>query len=245
MAVKIALDPGHGNRKKLTDDLDCGAVGKVNGVIVRKESEHVLEFAFDVRDKLLTQPGVQVVMLRTTNDDKGLGYRCDLDYRISTASKEGCSAYVSLHENASLTQTGRGYEVYTQAKPTTRDAALAKGIYETVTAAVPEMIQRGIKGSNAYRVCTDPDMPSVLVETLFIDNANDRAIFDKHYDTLVLATAKGILKGLGIEWQDKPASSTPAGPDYKALYEQTAAERDRAIKELDELIAGLRALLEK
>lgn len=243
--IKIALDPGHGNRNSVTGALDCGAVGTVNGAIVRKESEHQLLFAAAVKNYLLTQPGVQVVMLRTTNDDKDLGYKCNLDYRISKASKDGCAAYVSLHENASILKTGRGYEVYTQAKPTSRDTALAQGIYDAVTSAVP-VIKRGVKGSNAYRVCREPDMPSCLVETLFVDNAEDRALFDQYFDALALATAKGILAGVGIQWhEDASAPNVPIEPDYKALYQQTAVERDAAIKQLNDLKVGLIALLEK
>lgn len=242
--IKIALDPGHGNRKSETGALDCGAVGTIGGVIVRKESEHQLLFANAVKDYLLTQPGVQVVMLRTTNDDKDLGYKCNLDYRIAKASKEGCAAYVSLHENASVLKTGRGYEVYTQAKPTARDTALAQGIYDAVTSTVP-VTKRGVKGSNAYRVCREPDMPSCLVETLFVDNADDRVLFDRYFDTLALATAKGILAGVGVQWQEASELNAPAEQDYKALHELAAAERDAAQKELAGLKADIRALYHK
>lgn len=221
---RIGLDPGHGNRNSKTDALDVGALGVVAGKIVRKESEHELLFALRVKDYLLTQPDTEVVMLREVNDDKVLGYRCNLDYRINLANVKLCNCFVSLHENA-LSADSRGYEVYTQNKPTNGDVALATAIYNSVTASVPSMennifakdstdknaavlVKRGLKKDN-FRVCVEPNMPSCLVETLFVDNIADRAFFDKHFDDLALATAKGIMKGIGATWISEVPPVTP------------------------------------
>lgn len=220
---KIGLDPGHGNRIAATNQLDPGAVAKVNGVVIRKESEHQLLFAQKIKEYLETQPNTTVILLRTTNDDLNLPYRCNLDYRINKANTEGCECYVSLHENA-LDTSARGYEIYTQTKPTSRDNKLATAIYNAVTSAVPaisnaeylknkdntvmKLVMRGIKTYD-FKVCTHPRMPSCLVETLFIDNEYDRLFFDRYFDDLAKATAKGIIEGIGYTWVEPKKPEPP------------------------------------
>lgn len=91
---RVVIDAGHGGH-------DPGARG--NGV---EEAEVVLDVALRLRTLLQNEPGVEVVMTRE-NDTF-----IPLEERTAIANREGADLFVSIHANASRTNTARGVETY-------------------------------------------------------------------------------------------------------------------------------------
>lgn len=91
--LRVVLDPGHGG-------LSNGAVG-VAGV---PEKRLTLQLALGVRDLLLREAGVEVVMTRDQDVDLDLGQRP----RVG----QPADLFVSLHMNAAPSPRPRGIETY-------------------------------------------------------------------------------------------------------------------------------------
>ncbi len=94
-AVIVVVDAGHGGTA-------FGAVG-LNGAL---EKRVALRAAFELQRALRKQPGVKVVMTRTT--DRYL----TLSERVRIANRAGAHLFVSLHCNASSSHKQRGFEAF-------------------------------------------------------------------------------------------------------------------------------------
>jgi N-acetylmuramoyl-L-alanine amidase len=91
---RIVIDAGHGGH-------DPGA--KANGVT---EAELVLDVSLRLRKLLEKQPGVEVVLTRSTN------VFIPLEERTAIANREGADLFLSVHANASRRSAARGVETY-------------------------------------------------------------------------------------------------------------------------------------
>jgi N-acetylmuramoyl-L-alanine amidase len=91
---RIVIDAGHGGH-------DPGA--QSNGV---SESELVLDVALRLRQLLQAQPGVEVVLTRSTDEF------IPLEERTAIANREGADLFLSIHANASKQSSARGVETY-------------------------------------------------------------------------------------------------------------------------------------
>ncbi len=91
---RIVIDPGHGGH-------DPGA--RAHGL---RESEVVLDIAHRVERRLLTQPGIEVVLTR--RDDTYI----PLAARTALANREQADLFLSIHANASHNGRARGVETY-------------------------------------------------------------------------------------------------------------------------------------
>ena len=91
---RIVIDPGHGGH-------DPGA--RSHGL---RESEVVLDIAHRLERRLLTQPGVEVVLTR--RDDTYI----PLAERTAMANREQADLFLSIHANASHNHRARGVETY-------------------------------------------------------------------------------------------------------------------------------------
>ena len=182
---KVCIDPGHG-------------AGCANGSPDGSYKEH--EFALDVGLRLkavLERHGVDVVMTRTDGTDAALGQRAAISNRA------GCDLFLSLHTNAYGTgwTSPEGWEAYVMAK-----GATAEKLAEAIRAeAIPALgcKDRGVKSAN-YTVLADTDAPAVLVEHGFHTNQAECAKLksDCYRQLCAETNAKGILKILGISWED-------------------------------------------
>ncbi|MDQ7842986.1 MAG: N-acetylmuramoyl-L-alanine amidase family protein [Armatimonadota bacterium] len=173
----VAIDPGHGGR-------DPGAIGP-SGL---READVVLDIARRVRE-LLERDGVRVVMTR--DDDATV----ELTERPRMAREAGASIYVSIHANAHGRATANGSETYYL---TPQSLALAQMIQDEL-GIVLSLPSRGIKTAN-FLVLRDSSVPSVLVETAFISNAEDEArLRDAAFrQRLAQAIHRGIMRFLTI-----------------------------------------------
>lgn len=155
--VKVYIDPGHGGK-------DPGALG--NGLM---EKNVTLAIGKKVRDYLINDYDfVKVRMSRTT--DKTVA----LEDRVKDANKWGASVFISIHIN-SFNESTSGYEDYIHETLSTNsiDGQLQDALHEEII-KVNGLRDRGQKKAD-FHVLRESDMPSVLTENGFIDNAKDAA----------------------------------------------------------------------
>lgn len=178
--IIVCLDAGHG-------DTDAGAV---NGD--RLEKDDNLRIALAVRDKLEAAGSERLTVLMTRTDDTFL----ELQQRVDLANENGATLFVSLHRNSG---GGKGVEVWTSSLKEKAECRLAQYIMDALEQAGVQKV-RGVKHGTAgnpavsYTVVGRTEMPACLVELGFIDNDEDNALLDSHWDAYAQAIADGILK---------------------------------------------------
>jgi N-acetylmuramoyl-L-alanine amidase len=189
----VCLDAGHG---KLT-------TGK------RSFDESFFEYEFnrDVVNRIqthLVRHGVQIVLTAPSDLDTPLKDRCE----ISDVAES--DIFVSIHANANGTDwnDANGWEIYSHTG-SEKGKKLAESIHAE---SIPYLgiKDRGLKTAEFY-VIKYTAAPAVLIEHGFYTNKTELELLksDEFRENCALADSKGILKYLGIEWQE----------DYKALYE--------------------------
>lgn len=178
--IIVCLDAGHGGT-------DAGAV---NGD--RLEKNDNLRMALAVRDKLEAAGSERLTVLMTRADDTFL----ELQQRVDLANENGATLFVSLHRNSG---GGKGVEVWTSSLKEKAECRLAQYIMDGLEQAGVQKV-RGVKHGTAgnpavsYTVVGRTEMPACLVELGFIDNDEDNALLDSHWDAYAQAIADGILK---------------------------------------------------
>lgn len=188
-AAKVVLDPGHGGS-------DPGAVG-VNGLY---EKDVNLDIALKLREELARR-GYEVVMTRDT--DIGL----TLADRVEFTDKIMPDLFLSIHANSYKDSRTRGSLVlyydkdYPQADYPASDAMTAltpesKRLAQAVLAGMVEQAGTADKGlvPSAVYVARMGSVPSALVETAFLSNAQDAALLaDEGFQRkLALGLADGV-----------------------------------------------------
>ncbi|TLS53524.1 N-acetylmuramoyl-L-alanine amidase [Paenibacillus antri] len=198
-AAKVVVDPGHGGS-------DPGAVG-INGLYEKSVNN---EIAYRLRD-ILIEKGYEVVMTRNT--DKTLS----LQARVEIARAADADLFVSVHANAHPSKDVRGTMVlyHDAAKPnpdypasdemkalSPQSRHLAQLVLSSVLEQVPNT-DRGLLQSSAY-VVRMGNVPSVLVETAFLSNAQDAKLLSSSSIRAKYASgiANGILKFLPPTFSD-------------------------------------------
>lgn len=150
---KLFLDPGHGGS-------DPGAIG--NGL---QEKDVTLKIATKIRDFLLNEySNVSILMSRTGDTFPSL------TDRTNAANSWGADYFLSIHINAG---GGTGFESFiypgTSAPTTTYQSVIHAEVLK-----LNQLYDRGKKQSNLH-VLRETNMPALLTENGFIDNANDAA----------------------------------------------------------------------
>lgn len=181
---KVFIGVGHGGS-------DAGAVG--NGL---KEKDVNLSIALHLRSEL-QRHGVTVGISRTVDED-------------DTTSEEvkECNAFgpdyaVDIHTNAG---GGMGFEAY-HTLGGGKGKVLAQNIEAAVIAAGYK--SRGLKtkansaGKDYFGFIRQTNCPAVILECAFIDSADYQNInTEEKRKAFAVAYAKGILKTLGIAYQE-------------------------------------------
>ncbi len=171
----IVLDPGHGG-------MDNGATG-VTGL---KEKDVNLDTALKLRDKLIAL-GATVIMTR--EDDTFIS----LTERSRIANDAQADVFVSIHANANVNPAIKGTSTYfytlIQAEQRERLARLVQNNL------IPLLGTRdiGILQAN-FSVLRGTQMPSILVESAFLSNADDEQLLKE--DGFRDKVAQGIANGL-------------------------------------------------
>ena len=189
MAVKIALDAGHG--------LKTPGKQTPNGI-------HEWELNDKVRDrvvKLLADYDVEIIH---TDGNEGKTDEALVD-RLAKYKKAGVAAFVSIHHNAYTGDWGNatGVEVFTDNGPTKKDKELANEIYERLV-KYTGLKGRGVKQCD-FLVINQDTIPAVLVEGGFMDGTDDYKVItsSKGQQNYAKAVAEGLIDFLNLK--KKPA----------------------------------------
>ncbi|MEH7401415.1 N-acetylmuramoyl-L-alanine amidase [Gottfriedia acidiceleris] len=173
--LKLYLDPGHGGS-------DSGAVG--NGL---KEKDLTLDIALRIRDLLNNYNDVEVRMSRSTDTNRSLSER------TNDANSWGATYFLSVHINSFNTSVS-GYEDYIyDGLSDTSTSAQYQNVLHPEIVKVNGLTDRGKKKAN-FHVLRESNMPAILTENGFIDNASDAAkLKDPNWRQKV---AQGHVNGL-------------------------------------------------
>jgi N-acetylmuramoyl-L-alanine amidase len=201
----VLLDPGHGG-------YDPGA--SYNGL---KEKDLNLMLALKVAGRL---EGVKTLLTRERDIYVSLADRVALSRRAEP------DLFISLHANAG---GGRGFESFIYRGLGVNDPAVAMQaeLHRQVVAALNRwaITDRGVKRAAFYVLKQNP-RPAVLIESLFLDNAREAALWREPLFAEVLADgiAEGIRAALrlsGLKSSPGGDSELPAPPAAPGGAEQT------------------------
>ncbi len=226
--VKLCIDPGHGGS-------DPGATGY--GIT---EANTNLDISLRARN-LFQQDGATVVMTRTTDTYVSLQGRCDI------ANNNGCNRFLCSHCNAF---NGAAYGTETFAYAEGNSAADYRNKVNAEMVSHMGTYNRGNKTANFY-VLVNTNMPAILCEVAFIDNAGDNAKLananyrqeaaraylhgtQSHYgfaphdpvSDIIVDNTSANFSVVGGSWSTGTASADKYGSDYR--YRSTAAVSEPA-----------------
>ena len=179
---KIAVYAGHGGS-------DNGASS--NG---RLEKDYTLALMTEVT-RILRARGYDVINNRTTDIDRSI----TADARKANTNDVDAVVEIHLNSNAGVPQNGT--ETYFSVFDKGTGRRLADNIHREIVAL--GFADRGIKtrvnsrGQDYFGIIRLTDAPAVLVETAFINNENDMAMFD--IATMSAAIADGITETFPID----------------------------------------------
>ncbi|MFD1203709.1 MULTISPECIES: N-acetylmuramoyl-L-alanine amidase [Sporosarcina] len=191
--VKIVLDPGHGG-------LDGGA--SVGDVV---ERDITLSISHELK-KRLEKKGAVVVMTREKGGDALAEHApsekfgtnrqrklADLKLRESIAIEENPDLFLSVHVNAIPEERWRGAQVFFHPEGHPGGELLANSIQNSFRENLKNTDREALAIKGVYLLKKVP-MPSVLIETGFISNPEERALLtDPSYHGKV---ADAILDGI-------------------------------------------------
>ncbi|MGD6894278.1 N-acetylmuramoyl-L-alanine amidase [Bacillus infantis] len=181
--VKVFIDPGHGGT-------DPGAVG--NGL---QEKNLTLKIGTRIKDILTAEyDNVSILMSRT--GDQSL----TLTQRTNAANSWGADFLLSVHINAG---GGTGYEDYIYPGVGAPTTTYQSNIHAEVMKLV-DFNDRGKKSAN-FHMLRESNMPAILTENGFIDNANDAAKLKSA--SFIEALARGHVNGIAKSF-NLPKKST-------------------------------------
>ncbi|MGG0668570.1 N-acetylmuramoyl-L-alanine amidase [Sporosarcina koreensis] len=213
--VKIYIDPGHGGT-------DPGAQG--NGL---KEKDVTLAIATRVKNMLVNEYSNATVRMSRTGDQT-----VSLVQRTNDANAWGAAYYLSIHINAG---GGTGYEdyIHNALSDSSSTAQLRNTIHAEIVKLI-DMTNRGKKKEN-FHVLRESNMPAMLTENGFIDNASDAAKMKTSawLDKAARGHVNGLAKALGLQ---KVSNPPPSGVLYRVV---TGSFTTRA--NADQQIAALKA----
>ena len=185
--MSVCIDVGHGGS-------DSGAV-KGNHV----EKKYNLDTALSCRDEL-QKYGVKVVITRTGDKYLSLSERC------SIANKNGCELFVSIHHNSGGGDRGEVIYSINEGKGKKLAHCIAKEMKGMGQTEVKEYSRRSEKtGKDYYAVIKGTNMPAVITEVCFLDNAKDVQIADtlEERKRNGREIAHGILDYMGIKVKEE------------------------------------------
>lgn len=191
MSKRVFLGVGHGGK-------DPGAMG--NGF---EEADLNLSIALACQAELVRH-GVIVGMSRTKDEND------DLPEEIRECNAFDPDIALDIHNNAG---GGDGAEAYHH-----HGGGTGKVLAENILAEIVKIgqnsrgakIRKNANGDDYYGWIRLVNKPSVIVECAFVDNAKDIQIIDTAAEqkAMGIALAKGILKTLGIAYQQPQTAPT-------------------------------------
>jgi len=205
----IVLDPGHGGIFS----------GAVSGNITEKDI--TLKTAFYVRDFLLENySGIDVFLTRESDIELDSDIVTELEKRAIFAKEKKADYFVSLHFNASDSHNSDGATIYASVSKNVSEKSRKLGANILNHLCSLGLKDNGVQTRNSsdhfaadgspldyYAVLRHNaarDIPAVIVEHCFMDNAGDITFMDsdEKLKKLAEADAMGIADFLGLKQKD-------------------------------------------
>ena len=164
--ARIVIDAGHGGH-------DPGA--RANGL---SEAELTLDVALRLSRLLQKQPGIEVVMTRSTD------VFIPLEERTAIANREGADLFLSIHANASRNTKARGVETYYLNFATNPEA---------------EAIAARENAGSAQTMRRLPEIVKAIAMNNKVDESRDFAALVQRAMVRRLATRNKQLRDLGVK----------------------------------------------
>lgn len=174
---KIVINPGH------DCTYDSGAVSPRTGL-------RECDVAKNVGELLAYYLKAVDCEIRMVQSDNLNGERPDLPNVCSTANDWPADLFISIHCNA-FNEIAKGTETLCYSS-NGNSGKLARYIQNQIIGSIDGLVDRGVKERKNLCVLRNTDMPAVLVELAFIDNAEDEAILTSKQDDFARAIARGV-----------------------------------------------------
>ncbi len=184
----VVIDAGHNY-----SGVDTGATG--NGL----REQDITYYIAEKLKPVLERNGFQVIMTRNSLKENvsDESVSASLARRAEIANKAGADLFVSIHCNAG---GGTGTETYyCTGSP---DGKVFAGFVQDGIIDAVGLRDRGVKSAR-YAVLRNTNMTAILVETGFIDSANDSVYLasESSREDFAEGIAKGICDYVGIEFK--------------------------------------------
>lgn len=208
---KVFIGVGHGGS-------DSGAVK----YLVEKDVN--LKMALACCD-YLKEAGVDVKISRTTDKDSSVAEK------VTEANSWGADLAIDIHNNAG---GGDGAEVYHSIVGGT-GKRLANNIlneFEKIGQNVRGAKTKPENGTDYFGFIRLTDMPAVITEAVFVDNAADSAQADTDAECKAfgIAIAKGVLRTLGIAYNVWPSTPSKSAQTIYRVQVGAYTNRSNAVK---------------
>ncbi|WP_249869254.1 peptidoglycan-binding protein [Oceanobacillus saliphilus] len=180
--IKVFLDPGHGGK-------DPGGTGY--GL---QEKNIVLDIALETGKVLENYyAGVEIKYSRTSD------VFVELEERSRMANSWGADYFMSFHTNA-WRGLGSGFESFIYNGSVAQETRNRQREIHSYIANRISVNDRGMKTEN-FNVLRNTEMPSILLEYMFIDNLSENNYLSKAYNRKHLAkiTADAIANSYGLQ----------------------------------------------
>lgn len=184
--MKVFLNPGHDLK------YDSGAVNPYSGM---RECDVAAEVGERVKG-YLEAVGIECQLMQSDNLAPTRVGRSEYADRqgmtvTETANDWGADLFISIHCNASAVGDAAGTETYAYNASEGEGAKLADCIQKQIVNSF-DLVDRGVKDGSGLLVLKYTDMPAVLVELGFIDNAHDAVLLSNDRDDFARAIARGV-----------------------------------------------------
>ena len=197
---KVFIDPGHGGT-------DPGASG--NGLY---EKEVVLSISKKVRNILISK-GFEVELSRSKDQ------YVSLSDRAAQANAWDADLFVSIHCNSATSSSANGTECYTYPTANTSTKSLSKNMASALASKLG-LTNREHKEAN-FAVLRLSNMPAILIETAFINNANDASKLKTRENDFASAIANQIAN-TSIDNSNGGSSNGNTSAEYSRNLEVTS-----------------------
>lgn len=182
--ILVMVDPGHGIPP------DTGHLGFF------REEDVVLPISKKIA-AILEKNGVQALLTRESDCTISKAtVASSLRYRVEKAKEVNADLFVSIHASVFNKQTN-GFEIYTS------DNSNSQLLGQLVSSMIVQSIRnslfnRGVKAGDHLFILKNVSMPSILIETGFIDNKEDAALLNNtdFQNKMAEAVAQGIIQYL-------------------------------------------------
>lgn len=175
--AKIFINAGHDELSlKGTYDYDPGACNENMGLYENEVAWNVGNLVA----KYLEAAGCECKVLQSES----------LRRIYDTANDWGADYFVSIHCNA-FNEIANGVETLVYPSDIS-GYKLAECIQNQILDTFEELTDRGLKARTDLAVLNGTDMPAVLVEMAFIDNAGDAILLRDRQDEFARAIARGV-----------------------------------------------------